>query len=83
MLFFDDLIHFLDTLHIRRAVLDVFLMEPLPPDSPLWVHPKITITPHIAGWSVAKSGVRKILDNWERLKEGKPLHNVVDIKSFY
>jgi glyoxylate/hydroxypyruvate reductase A len=44
----DALIHHLDSGHIAHAVLDVFEIEPLPIDSPLWSHPSITILPHIS-----------------------------------
>lgn len=43
-----DLIEALDSGHLAGAMLDVFDAEPLPPEHPLWSHPKITITPHIA-----------------------------------
>ena len=49
MLVEEDLIAALDSGHLAGAVLDVFQTEPLPPDSPIWRHPKITATPHIAG----------------------------------
>lgn len=42
------LIGLLDSGHLSYAVLDVFDKEPLPPESPLWTHPRITILPHIA-----------------------------------
>ena len=38
----------LDSGHLSHAVLDVFDEEPLPPESPLWTHPRITVLPHIA-----------------------------------
>jgi glyoxylate/hydroxypyruvate reductase A len=44
-----DLIAALDSGHLHGAVLDVFQTEPLPQDSPIWRHPRITATPHIAG----------------------------------
>lgn len=43
-----DLISALDAEHLSGAVLDVFTMEPLPKESRLWSHPRITITPHVA-----------------------------------
>jgi phosphoglycerate dehydrogenase-like enzyme len=39
----------LDAGRPAHAVLDVTDVEPLPPDSPLWAHPKITVTPHVSG----------------------------------
>jgi glyoxylate/hydroxypyruvate reductase A len=45
----NDLIHLLDNNHLNGASLDVFQQEPLEKNSALWAHPKIRITPHIAG----------------------------------
>ncbi len=42
------LIAALDAGHLRHAVLDVFDVEPLPADSSLWAHDKITVLPHIS-----------------------------------
>ncbi len=43
----DALLHALDCGTLRAAGLDVFATEPLPPDSPLRAHPKVTALPHI------------------------------------
>jgi phosphoglycerate dehydrogenase-like enzyme len=37
----------LDSGHLHAAGLDVFATEPLPPDSPLRMHPRVTALPHI------------------------------------
>jgi gluconate 2-dehydrogenase len=43
----DALLHALDAGSLRAAGLDVFATEPLPPDSPLRTHPRVTALPHI------------------------------------
>jgi len=42
------LMHALDNDNLRAAVLDVFEQEPLPDQNPLWIHPKVVVTPHHA-----------------------------------
>ncbi len=51
-----DLIAALDAGRPALAALDVMEREPLPPDDPLWAHPRVMITPHIA--STASPGGR-------------------------
>ena len=43
-----DLIGALDLGQLSYAALDALWPEPLPPESPLWLHPKVTVMPHIA-----------------------------------
>jgi glyoxylate/hydroxypyruvate reductase len=73
-----DLIAALDSGHLGGAVLDVFQREPLPPDSPVWSHPKITATPHIAALTDTKAALAFIGDSVRRAEGGEPLLHVVD-----
>jgi len=76
----DDMIIALRDGKIKGAGLDVFEKEPLDPESPLWDMPNVLITAHYAGTDEA--GFRKsfaiFLDNLVRLRDGKPLVNVVN-----
>ncbi len=44
----DDLIAALDSGHLAGATLDATKPEPLPTESPLWLHEQVTIMPHTA-----------------------------------
>ncbi len=63
---------------LERAVLDVFEEEPLPPESPLWSHPKVVVTPHHSGPSTPRAMVPDILPNLRRFAEGRPVVDAVD-----
>jgi phosphoglycerate dehydrogenase-like enzyme len=58
-----------------HAVLDVFATEPLPAESPLWSHPKVTVTPHNAAGAVSRHDrqVELFLDNLHRYLTGQEL----------
>lgn len=78
-----DLLAALDSGHLAHAYLDVFETEPLPADSPLWAHPGITITPHIAALTEPRTSVGEIAVNVERVRRGEaPLH-LVDFAAGY
>ena len=68
----------LDAGHLSGATLDVTSVEPLPADSPLWAHPLVTITPHIASFVRPTNGARVVVENLRRLRSGEPLLNLVD-----
>jgi glyoxylate/hydroxypyruvate reductase A len=78
-----DLLAALETGHISGACLDVFRVEPLPANHPFWNHPNITLTPHISSLTDPKAVMPQIIENYNRLKSGKPLLNVVDRKRGY
>ena len=79
----EDLIAALDSGHLSGAVLDVFQTEPLPADSPIWRHPKITATPHIAGITDPRMALAYVADCVARCESGKPLDNIVDLGKGY
>ena len=74
----DDLIPALDSGQLSGAALDVFREEPLPPDHPFWHHPRILVTPHIAGITNPRTAAAIVLDNIRRFEAGRPLRNEVD-----
>jgi len=75
-----DLTAALQAGEIAGAGLDVFEIEPLPNDHPLWRMENVIITPHTAAASprVAQRHLQTLLDNLGRFVRGQPLQNVVD-----
>ena len=63
---------------IAGAALDVFEIEPLPAEHPLWKRENVIITPHVAACSVhvAERHLEVLLENIRRFREGRPLTNV-------
>lgn len=73
-----DILACLDDGTLKSATLDVFETEPLPPDSPLWTHPQVTVTPHNAAVSEPEATARYIVDQIRRYEAGEILQNQVD-----
>ncbi len=42
-------------------MLDVTNPEPLPPNDPLWTHPKVIVTPHVATRIEPRKGARHVI----------------------
>jgi glyoxylate/hydroxypyruvate reductase A len=73
----------LDAGHVRRAFLDVFETEPLPPRHAFWTHPRVTLTPHVSGSTLIGPSVAQIVDKIGRLERGETVEGVVDLERGY
>jgi glyoxylate/hydroxypyruvate reductase A len=73
-----DIVEALDAGVLQGATLDVFETEPLPASSPLWRHPRVTVTPHVAADSDPRRLVRNVVRQIERHEAGLPFEHVVD-----
>ncbi len=78
-----DILSCLDDGTLQAATLDVFETEPLPKGSPLWTHPRVTVTPHNSATSEPEATARYIAQQIRRYEGGEPFENVVDRKRGY
>ena len=69
--------------HIAGAALDVFRHEPLDENNPLWRHPNVYITPHIASITLPASGAGHVIENINRFRAGQALTHLVDFSRGY
>ena len=76
----DALTSALQSGHLGGASLDVFRVEPLPADSPLWDMPNVMVTPHASGTHdrVSTYTTDLFLDNLARFVAGQPLLNLAE-----
>jgi glyoxylate/hydroxypyruvate reductase A len=74
----DDLLAALDSGRLRHAVLDVFNVEPLPPEHRYWNHARVTVTPHVAALTNPQTAAGFVAENLRRLHAGEPLLGLVD-----
>jgi len=79
----EDLLELLNSGHLAGAALDVFRVEPLPPDHPLWSHPKVRITPHVSAITVIGPSAQQVAAKIRRLERGEPVSGVVDRRRGY
>ncbi len=73
-----DVLTCLNNGELYAATLDVFAVEPLPADSALWAHPRVTITPHTAADSNPEVICAYVHAQIKRHQMGQPLVNLVD-----
>jgi glyoxylate/hydroxypyruvate reductase len=74
----DDLLAALDAGHLKHAILDVFHVEPLPDSHPYWSHPKVTVMPHVAASTNARSACAVAAANIQRFRSGQTPHHLID-----
>lgn len=79
----ESIIKALDNGWISGAILDVFDEEPLPAESPLWLKPKVIITPHMSGPSRAHEIVKSFMQNYENYVKGNALLHTFSFESDY
>lgn len=72
------LIEALDSGHLAAAMLDVTDPEPLPESHPLWSHPKVIITPHIASVTQPHTAAQAVIENIRRHRAGQDPIGLVD-----
>ena len=70
---------------IKGAALDVFTVEPLPADSPLWALDNVLISPHCADRTAEAQlqTMELFLGEAERYAAGEPFKNVIDKRAGY
>ena len=77
------LLQALDSGQLSAAVLDVVEPEPLPPEHPLWHHPKVILTPHIATRMQPVAAGQAVAANIQRHESGLPPVGLVDRQRGY
>jgi len=78
-----DLLAALERGQLRNAVLDVTDPEPLPADHPLWIQPRVRITPHIASATRPDTAVDAVLENLRRHRAGQVMLGTIDRERGY
>lgn len=73
----------LDKGWLRGVALDVFEIEPLPAESPLWTDPRVMISPHISGITTTEGAVTGFLDCLAALERGERPKWIVDRERQY
>jgi phosphoglycerate dehydrogenase-like enzyme len=81
----DALIQALSTNQIKGAAIDVFEVEPLPVESPLWNLNNLFITPHIASLSnkYNERAIEEFESNYELFIQNKPLNYEITLNKAY
>lgn len=79
----EDLLAALNSGKLKGAMLDVFSREPLPQESPLWAHPRVAMTPHVAAVTRPMEAITYIAETISRLERGESVSGQVDRQRGY
>lgn len=61
---------------LRGAILDAFAEEPLPKSNPLWAHPRVRITPHMAGPTPVRDAADQVAESIRAMENGDPIETI-------
>jgi glyoxylate/hydroxypyruvate reductase A len=64
-------------------MLDVTDPEPLPAEHPLWHHPRVILTPHVACQTRAEDGAAHVIAGIRADRAGAPAPGLVDRERGY
>ena len=78
-----DLLKALDSGKLKGAMLDVYSREPLPKESPLWAHPRVAMTPHVAAVTRPAEAVAYISHTISEMEKGNAVTGQVDRQRGY
>lgn len=78
-----DLLAALDSGRLGHAVLDVFQVEPLPPEHPFWAHERVTVLPHTAAQTDARSAAALVAANLRAWRAGRRPEHMVERERGY
>ncbi|HDH1376298.1 TPA: glyoxylate/hydroxypyruvate reductase GhrA [Klebsiella quasipneumoniae subsp. similipneumoniae] len=79
----ENLLAALNNGKLKGAMLDVFSREPLPQESPLWAHPRVAMTPHVAAVTRPMEAIAYIAGTISRLERGESVSGQVDRQRGY
>lgn len=79
----EDLIEAVNSRQLDGAYLDVFSVEPLPQESPLWTTSRISLSPHIAAITSPRKIAENAIENYQRIHTYNTFNNTVNRKKGY
>ncbi|CAH1458129.1 TPA: glyoxylate/hydroxypyruvate reductase GhrA [Klebsiella quasipneumoniae subsp. similipneumoniae] len=79
----EELLAALNNGKLKGAMLDVFSREPLPQESPLWAHPRVAMTPHVAAVTRPMEAIAYVAGTISRLERGESVSGQVDRQRGY